>query len=125
MEQTKSNRYKFKWWHAIIGIFLLGALLNTLAPDKEKPASNVELFSNLSAISEIAVKDVLKSPSSAVFPEYYEYEYRRNKDEPDVYYILGYVDAENSFGAQLRNDFVVKCRYVSLEDFEVLGVELE
>lgn len=50
----------------------------------------------------------LKAPSSATFPN--EIEVRRKKDDPTMFYALGQVDAQNSFGAKLRQQFVCKLR---------------
>lgn len=59
------------------------------------------------ALAEKVVKAQLKSPSSAKFPFSYA-----NKDvsitkSGDIYTVKAWVDAENSFGALIRNDFTV------------------
>ena len=58
------------------------------------------------------VEDNLKSPSSADFCKMYEATITDLGD--DEYMITGYVDAENSFGATIRNDFIVT---LTLTDF--------
>lgn len=51
------------------------------------------------------VKNILKSPSSAKFPwSFDEYTFSKNGDTVTI---KGYVDAENSFGAMLRQNFTV------------------
>jgi len=60
------------------------------------------------------VKDNLKSPSSAVFPETYS-EIKRGaiKTLKDQEYIINsYVDSQNSFGAMIRTHFIVKLKQV-------------
>lgn len=49
-----------------------------------------------------AVKQLLKSPKSADFPSYTSWNYGEN----DYYIVMqSYVDAQNSFGAEIRSDF--------------------
>lgn len=62
------------------------------------------------------VKKKLKSPSTAKFCESYEAEINRNGN---TWSVEGWVDAQNSFGATLRNDFVVKITYKSKDTYIV------
>lgn len=48
------------------------------------------------------VKEVLKSPSTAKFPNYTEWGF---KQELNTFTVQGYVDAENGFGAEIRSNF--------------------
>lgn len=56
------------------------------------------------------VTENLKAPSTADFPScgwsLNKYEIRANKDRTE-FSVIGYVDAQNSFGAKIRNRFVV------------------
>lgn len=125
-EILKKRKPQFKWWHGLILFILLGAIASAVNPYKGTSSDdNSMLFVDLGTIAEIAVKDNLKAPSTAEFPELYEYEYRQSNDDPNVYFVSGYVDAENSYGAKLRNDFIVKFRYTSFEDYEILDVVIE
>jgi len=47
------------------------------------------------------VKERLVSPASAKFPRMNNYDVKIQKDE-HIYFIQGYVDSQNSFGAMLR-----------------------
>lgn len=55
------------------------------------------------------IKNTLKSPSTAKFsdPNTLHEENVILGDEPNSYVIIGYVDAQNSFGAMIRSDFSV------------------
>lgn len=83
--------------------------------------SGYELYSNQSVVSTIQdytftldeitnwqilcenkIKDILKSPSSAKFPNYTEWGFRKEKN---IITVQGYVDADNSFGANIRSRF--------------------
>ncbi len=52
---------------------------------------------------EMDVEDRLKAPSSAEFCSMFDYKVKRVKNK---FTISGYVDAQNSFGAQIRSNFV-------------------
>jgi hypothetical protein len=76
------------------------------------PRDPDDLMLRLGACSKAqeAVRAALKAPSSAEFPScgwsMSEYEIRGN-DDRSQFSVTGYVDAQNSFGAKLRNKFVV------------------
>ena len=77
----------------------------------------------LSVQVEQDVKNRLKSPSSAKFQDYHDYEYIRSGDS---FAVKGYVDADNSFGANIRTYFVAtydwdgnKDSSLSLSDLQV------
>jgi hypothetical protein len=50
----------------------------------------------------------LKAPSTSEFPQ--PIDVRSNKNDPTVYFVLGAVDAQNSFGAKLRQEYVCKLK---------------
>jgi hypothetical protein len=57
------------------------------------------------------VRDRLKSPSTADFPMSIGRDVGNN-----TYVLYSYVDAENSFGAKIRNDFYCKIKYTGGDD---------
>src|SRR6056297_1170929 len=59
-------------------------------------------------MSQEPVKSFLKSPSSASFPSYSDSGVDVIVDENCVFNVAGYVDAENSFGAEIRTPFTAK-----------------
>ncbi len=68
------------------------------------------------------VKDNLKAPATASFP-WYDSSFVQNLGD-GAYKVSAYVDAENSFGAKLRTDFVCVVKYVGndkwhLEDLSI------
>ena len=76
------------------------------------------------------VTNVLKAPSTAVFCKDYELLIKENKG---TYYVSGWVDSQNSFGAMIRtqiNNFkildvkgmlVAKSNITSMASFKLLG----
>ncbi len=48
------------------------------------------------------IKEVLKSPSTAKFPNILEWGFKKEKN---IVIVQGYVDAQNSFGAEIRSTF--------------------
>lgn len=74
--------------------------------DEAKEAENRDIIFGACSAAERAVKAVLKAPSTAEFPACWHVEVRRTG--PEQYAVHGYVDAQNAYGAKLRNNYVVK-----------------
>ena len=67
-------------------------------------------------IAEEIVEGKLKSPSTAEFCEHSEYTITCSGD---TWTVTGYVDAQNSFGATLRNNFTVKFTFESNKRYTI------
>lgn len=67
------------------------------------------------------VKGILKSPSSAKFPAITEWKMGKNEGTVTI---QAYVDADNAFGANIRNDFQVILEGDTVTSFIVDGEEL-
>jgi hypothetical protein len=74
-------------------------------------------------LCEDKVKEILKSPSTAKFPNYTEWGFRQ---EMNIFTIQGYVDAENSFGAEIRSkfQFIIDMDTNTIQSFIFDGEEL-
>lgn len=66
------------------------------------------------SMAEETVKDNLKTPSTAKFPAYSNFKVKSEGD--NIFTISSYVDAQNSFGAMIRSDFVVKIKVKEIYD---------
>lgn len=81
---------------------------NVLFEDGEVKASIKDFTFTSNEIAQLqtacqsTVKEILKSPSSAKFPNVNEWAFQKKDDE---ILIQSYVDSENSFGANLRSKF--------------------
>lgn len=58
------------------------------------------------------VLERLKAPATAEFPSYSEVKIARVTLDSCRYILKSYVDAQNSFGAQIRNDWLVDIEYL-------------
>lgn len=69
------------------------------------------------------VKEVLKAPSTAKFPNFTEWGW---KQEMNIFTVQGYVDAKNSFGAEIRSNFqfVIDTNTDTIQSFILDGEEL-
>lgn len=65
------------------------------------------------SIAQTIVEDCLKSPSSAKFPHSTEISYQK---KGNLIAIQGYVDADNSFGASIRSNYLVQFYVYDLEN---------
>jgi len=73
-------------------------------------------------VAEREVKGRLKAPSSAKFPTYNHATITKSGDN---FVVLGYVDADNSFGAKLRTNFTVEFEKTGSDTYKVIRVNLE
>lgn len=86
---------------------LLGFLLFVVllwGTTMRSPSKHVFTDSDAFYCAQLIVKNELKSPSTAKFCKFSEATITHNDKE---YMVTGYVDAQNSFGATLRNKFIV------------------
>ena len=67
-------------------------------------------------VAKTIIKRKLKSPSTAEFCKSSEYTVNCSGN---TWTIKGYVDAQNSFGAALRNDFTVKFTFTSSNNYTI------
>lgn len=81
--------------------------------------------------SEELIKQCLRSPSSADFPNWYSGSWQIGRRD-DVITIVSYVDAQNAFGAMIRSKFVLQfshanqlCTYCQLDGEVISGTYKE
>lgn len=90
--------------------------------------SAVKISNKLKAftMSQIYIKKILKSPSTAKFPVYDASDVV-TKDKV-IYEVTSWVDSENSFGAMLRSKYFMRLKYFDgqwdLQYLEVNGKEV-
>lgn len=72
--------------------------------------------------SERVIKSILKSPSTAEFPNTSEYTIATDGDTS--WTVIGYVDAQNGFGAMLRSQWIVDCKCAAGK-WEIKEVEFD
>lgn len=89
-----------------------------LAPSKSNRLEDTFGHDEFDAVvvAEKAVKNKLKSPSTAEFCSHKEYSITCSRN---TWTVSGYVDAQNSFGAMLRNNFTVKFTFENGERYTI------
>jgi len=98
----------------------------TSAPTETKDPNRFDEsdYGTFLVLSEEAVKSALKAPSTAKFPDSFinSDQWHMSKSN-NIVTVQSYVDAENSFGAMLRNNFTAQFSYVSqtLTYLEIAG----
>ena len=101
------------WIGGSILVIILFGIVGSMFPRAQTSASTGQVEDTYDTFAfavqcEKIIKDKLKAPSTAKFPDAYEAQQQITKPNSG-YYWEGSVDAENSFGAMLRNKF--KCTY--------------
>lgn len=81
--------------------YLKGKVLSSIQDD----VLTLDEAENYKRNAEVKVKEILKAPSTAKFPNIKEWGFSKKKG---IVTIQGHVDSQNSFGAMLRSDFQIK-----------------
>ena len=84
-------------------IATIGVLIYVDNKDKTKTPSKSDTYIDSYYYSQELVKDKLKSPKSADFPWYSD---SFIKEKGDTITVTAYVDADNSFGANIRVNYI-------------------
>ncbi len=112
-KQKRVSSKKFKLLVGLLWIAVFVIFIAALSGDNDS-TSNTTLEqtgatkSQAYIISQNYVETILKAPASADFPlnDYKHLDLAENK-----YTIISYVDSQNSFGAQVRSDYLVTLSY--------------
>lgn len=105
--------------YGFIALLVLGSIANISDPKPATPPSPEEIAArelekisfDVKLAAQHYVKENLKSPSSAKFPSLDEFaaapapKSKKQKESKALWDVSGYVDAQNSYGAMLRNKF--------------------
>lgn len=75
------------------------------------------------AVAEREVKNILKSPSTAKFPFSY-YNQTIKKASGNKFQVKSYVEAQNSFGAMIKTNFVVEFEKTGENSYKLIKVNL-
>jgi len=97
-----------------------------IAADK-KSSDDRQCNSSFAMAYSVATKHVkinLKAPSTATFPSYSEVKNIKNIGKC-TYLVSSYVDAENSFGAKIRNNFQAKVVWAGGNEWVLLDLKME
>lgn len=112
----------------IIGVMIvlgwaLGAWESSPSGGSRSPAADTGEPIEAFLICQDFVEDRLKAPATAEYPsDYRKYTERLASGR---FRVTAYVDAQNSFGAQVRTDFVCVVKYVGDETWELESLALD
>jgi hypothetical protein len=104
----------------LIGISLILAIVSS-ALIKEVPFEKKDNSTMAYIMMKGFVKDTLKAPSTAVFPDINDVKITK-KDT--LYSITGYVDAQNSFGAMLRTSYIGEIKQTDKDKWSLVSLNL-
>lgn len=102
-------------------VFLAALALPDSKPDTKADSMPTEADGYIKALS--YVRQNLKSPKSASFP-YSGYKHNVSKTD-SVYTYSCFVDAKNSFNAEIRSQWYVKMKYLGSEKWVLLDFKME
>ena len=118
MTDGSASKSKF-WWY--VGLSIVAAIIVGLVLPKSSPMAEDEQAGAKSVCREF-VKDRLKSPASAKFPD--ESEAMATELLSVGWRVRGYVDSQNSFGAMLRSDYTCDVKLAADKKWHTSGVTI-
>lgn len=123
--QNDIKTFKYIGIPVLLLILLIYGFRNCSRPEL---GGDVKISNKLKAftMSQIYIKKILKAPSTAKFPVYDISDVV--KTDSRTYEVTSWVDSENSFGAMLRSNYLVRLKYFddqwSLRYLEVNGKQI-
>lgn len=108
-----------------LGVFLLiFSVWNCSGEDDNSEVTERKTFSKLDALSmsQMFVKDKLKSPSTAEFKYGVD---QVTKLNDSTFEVSSYVDSQNSFGAQIRTNYYCKFYFDQDETAHLIDIEFD
>jgi len=95
---------------------------NSYNKKAKSPRNTTPHYVTICSMAHVYVKENLKSPSTAEFPSCNEKAIQRLGNNKFRY--SGYVDAQNGFGAMIRNKFMVEMQYKGDDNWSLLSIDL-
>lgn len=110
----------------IVAFALSFWMFPNFSSDSSNKLKNVDEFGNSEytavGVAEFEVKKLLKAPSTAKFCSQSEAEILR---DGNTWSVEGWVDAENSYGAMLREKYVVKITFTGKDVYNVVYCKIK
>lgn len=108
----------------IIGLIAIIIIMWLFHGNDSKPAALdvSKLDVDAYVMSEEFIKEKLKAPATADFPGGSDGRVKYLGDS--TYLVTSYVDAQNSFGANIRSNYTAKIKYVGEDKWEPIDINL-
>ena len=121
------NIMKKRWFWLVVAIILLASLANLGSGSGGSPSGNSPAPPQHEAVEAYVVcqqfvEDQLRAPSTAEFGGPYSQVTTHNGG--GEYTVRTYVDAENAFGAMIRNDFTCTVQHTSGDSYRLIDLTM-
>jgi hypothetical protein len=120
--QEKNKKYVKGCIGYLVFCLVLSLVFSFFGSNKEEVSCNSDNGMAL-VMAQQFVEQRLKAPSSAGFP-WGTRDSQINNIGGCVYVVTSYVDAQNSFGAKIRTNYIAKVKYVGNDEWIPLNIEL-
>jgi hypothetical protein len=117
-KEQRMKSLKVKILVAVAALYVVVAILGSIYfPEAGQQANHYDSPDRSDACfaSQKFVRDELKAPSTAEFPDWTESNCQATQSG-NVWTVRSFVDAENSFGAQVRSDYTAEMSYNTSRD---------
>lgn len=118
---VNNEKPKESWLFGIIVFTIACLLANSCSKDSTSAKKQTDDYFFACTAAENEVEKQLKSPSSAQFPICSKMDIDNNGN---VWTIKSYVEAQNSFGATVKNDFTVKIEILGGNKYSVKYIDV-
>lgn len=107
--QTQPVKKKNNGCLTLLILAVIAIVIYLIVPKPEPTANTPDMDFDAYVVAEGRVKDKLKSPSTAEFPNSKTANIQRGAD--NIWIVSSYVDSQNSFGAMLRSNWVIRLQF--------------
>lgn len=104
----------------VLASILLGAIISMCDSTSSTRVESNSLEIDAYAMCQQYVKNSLKAPSTADFP----WSGRGTRNSIGNYVVVSYVDAENSFGAKLRNHYTCEVEHIGGDRWRLINLDI-
>lgn len=128
VRNTRKRNYVLVAVAVFVALGVIGAFIPDTAPDDasvEAADGSDEKKAEAWSVAQDFVRDHLKAPATAKFPDLYSGDVGVSYDGNQLYSVEGYVDAENGFSALLRTKFVCKLRDGGKAGWSLVDIQLD
>lgn len=113
--QPTPRKSRLFTWVAVAFAILIIVIMSTSKEKDDSAENGSPSDSAIQIAAEIKVKKFLKAPGSADFSIFVSV---HPQTTPDVWAVIGSVDAQNSFGATLRSEYIAAIRLLCKSYFD-------
>lgn len=109
----------------VVLLALCGGMIYGIATQEPHKEDERDRQYEVRRLTKAIVMDAVKSPSTAEFGDLRVVRLTDNKTGDNIYYVDGWIDAQNTFGGTVRTDFKASWAHNEAGEFRLLDIMSE